>query len=141
MVRSSRFSGTRQAAWGRVASAMATIASVAAISKLSGTPSFSFSAAMSPSRIWRRSSRRCAVMPSAPRLDGEQSRTHRIGIRLAAGVADRGDVVDIHAEALVFGIGHCVSTDPARSNEAYVGARRGQASAGDDYPGASHLMK
>ena len=48
------------------ACAIAIISSVAAISKLSGLAISAFSRAMSSSRIWRRSSRRCAVMPSAP---------------------------------------------------------------------------
>ena len=61
-----RRSGTRQAACGRVSIAIATISSVAAISKLSGLAISALSRAMSSSRMWRRSSRRCAVMPSAP---------------------------------------------------------------------------
>ena len=56
--------GRRRAAWS--CSAIASISSVAAISKLSGLSISAFSRAMSSSRMWRRSSRRCAVMPSAP---------------------------------------------------------------------------
>ncbi len=83
---SSRFSGTRQAACGRVSSAIATISSVAAISKLRGTVRPRLSAAMSVSRIWRRSSRRCAVMPSAPASTASKCRAHRVGIIAATGV-------------------------------------------------------
>src|SRR6185312_8155748 len=49
-----------------MASAAATISSVAAISKFNGLSISAFSRAMSSSRMWRRSSRKCAVMPSAP---------------------------------------------------------------------------
>ena len=42
------------------------MSSVAAISKFNGFEISAFSRAMSASRMWRRSSRRCAVMPSAP---------------------------------------------------------------------------
>src|SRR5262245_32576371 len=66
VVFSSRFSGTRQQACGTCRRAIASISSVAAISKLSGRVSSLFSRAMSASEMWRRSSRRCAVMPSAP---------------------------------------------------------------------------
>src|SRR5262249_26960129 len=58
--------GTMQAAWGRTLQAMPTISAVAAISRLSGFKMRAFSRAMSSSRMWRRSSRKCAVMPSAP---------------------------------------------------------------------------
>ncbi len=66
VVRSVRFSGTRQQACGRIFSAMSSICSVAAISKFSGAEIVSLRRRMSSSTIWRRSSRRCAVMPSAP---------------------------------------------------------------------------
>ena len=66
VVRSVRFSGTRQQACGRMRSAMSSICSVAAISKLSGLAIAAFRRRMSSSWMWRRSSRRCAVMPSAP---------------------------------------------------------------------------
>ena len=49
-----------------LAARSATISSVAAISKFSGLSISALSRAMSSSRMWRRSSRRCAVMPSAP---------------------------------------------------------------------------
>src|SRR6267378_1821763 len=42
------------------------MSAVAAISKFSGFEISAFSRAMSESRMWRRSSRKCAVMPSAP---------------------------------------------------------------------------
>src|SRR5664279_3459148 len=66
VVRSVRFSGTRQTACGCTLSAIAVISSVAAISKLSGLSISAFRRAMSSSRMWRRSSRKCAVMPSQP---------------------------------------------------------------------------
>ena len=66
MVRSVRFSGTRQQACGFVFSAIASISGVAAISRLSGTVKFAASRAISSSLICRRSSRKCAVMLSAP---------------------------------------------------------------------------
>ncbi len=59
-------SGTRQAAWGRWRRAISSISSVAAISRFKGMVSRSISAEMSSSRMWRRSSRRWAVIPSAP---------------------------------------------------------------------------
>jgi hypothetical protein len=49
-----------------VASEIRSMSGVAAISKFSGFEISAFSRAMSSSRMWRRSSRRCAVMPSAP---------------------------------------------------------------------------
>ena len=66
VVTSSRFSGTRQHAFGCTRSAMAIISSLAAISKFSGASIDSFNRKISASRIWRRSSRRCAVIPCAP---------------------------------------------------------------------------
>jgi hypothetical protein len=59
-------SGTRQAACGLMRVAISSICAVAAISKLSGLSIAAFSRSMSASVMWRRSSRRCAVMPSAP---------------------------------------------------------------------------
>ena len=99
VVRSSRFSGTMQAACGRALSAMASISSVAAISRLSGMFSSRDSRAMSSSEICRRSSRRWAVMPSAPASCASMRGAHRIGIVAAARVAHGGDVIDIDAEA------------------------------------------
>src|SRR6202167_4210312 len=66
VVSSLRRSGTRQAACGLCRSAISSIGSVAAISRLSGTVSSRARRAMSSSEMWRRSSRRWAVMPSAP---------------------------------------------------------------------------
>jgi uncharacterized membrane protein YdfJ with MMPL/SSD domain len=43
-----------------------SISAVAAISKLSGAAISARNRRMSASRMWRRSSRKCAVMPSAP---------------------------------------------------------------------------
>ena len=66
VVRSARRSGTRQAACGRVRTAISIISGVAAISRLSGLSMPALRRAISSSLMWRRSSRRCAVMPSAP---------------------------------------------------------------------------
>jgi hypothetical protein len=55
-----------QAAWGRSFAAISTISRIAAISRLSGLSMRAFNRTTSSSRIWRRSSRKCAVMPSAP---------------------------------------------------------------------------
>ena len=66
VVTSVRFSGTMQHACGRTASAISTISSVAAISKLSGLSIPAFMAGTSASRICRRSSRKWIVIPSAP---------------------------------------------------------------------------
>ena len=66
VVSSSRRSGTRHTACGLVASEIRSMSEVAAISKFSGFEISAFSRAMSVSRMWRRSSRKCAVMPSAP---------------------------------------------------------------------------
>ena len=71
---------------------------VAAISRLSGSVSAAISASMSASVMWRRSSRRCAVIPSAPAASASSRRAHRLGIGPAAGVPHRRDVVDVHAE-------------------------------------------
>src|SRR5258708_2270188 len=58
--------GTGPGAWGLVRSAIAVISGVAAISKLSGAAISALRRTMSSSRICRRSSRKCAVMPAAP---------------------------------------------------------------------------
>ncbi len=60
-----------------------------------------FSRAMSSSRIWRRSSRRWAVMPSAPASIAIFAARTGSGMHAAARVADGRDVVDVHAEAQV----------------------------------------
>ncbi len=100
VVRSSRRSGTRQAACGRGLERDARPSpSVAAISRLSGLAISALRRAMSSSRMWRRSSRRCAVMPSAPASIAILRRAHRIGMPPAARVADGRDVVDVDAEA------------------------------------------
>ena len=80
-------------------SAMASISSVAAISRLSGIFNRADSRAISSSEICRRSSRRCAVMPSAPACCRQLRRAHRIGIVAAARIPHGGDMVDVHAEA------------------------------------------
>src|SRR5207302_8293607 len=66
VVTSSRRSGTGHASSGRTRSATATMASVTAISRFSLMPSRRRSSSTSRSWMWRRSSRRCTVMPSAP---------------------------------------------------------------------------
>ena len=98
VVRSSRRSGTMQTACGRWRSAIACISSVAAISRFSGSVSSAISAAMSASVMCRRSSRRCAVIPSAPGRLGQLRRAQRLGIGPAAGVANRRHVVDVDPE-------------------------------------------
>src|SRR5665213_3592799 len=82
VVSSCRRSGTRQAACGRCFCAMASIASVAAISRLSGTVSSRDSRAMSSSEMCRRSSRRWAVMRSAPAATASLAARTGSGCRL-----------------------------------------------------------
>ncbi len=81
-------------------SAMSTISRVAAISKFSGlVKAFALSCeSSSPSRIWRRSSRRCAVMPSAP-ASTASSAAFRGRDACRPRVADGRDVIDVDAEA------------------------------------------
>ena len=76
-----------------------SISSVAAISRFSGRSISAISRSMSASVMWRRSSRRWAVMPSAPAAARELGGAHRIGMVAAARVADGRDVVDVDAEA------------------------------------------
>ncbi len=67
VVRSSRFSGTRQTAWGRTPQRDAQHLAGGRHLEVEGHGDLALAAAaMSSSRIWRRSSRRWAVMPSAP---------------------------------------------------------------------------
>ena len=66
VVTSWRPSGTSIAISGLMRQAMPTISSVAAISRLSLMWVSSRSRRTSSSWMWRRSSRRCTVMPSAP---------------------------------------------------------------------------
>ena len=54
---------------------------------------------MSSSVMWRRSSRRCAVMPSAPASAAAIGGADRIGMVAAARVPDGRDMVDVDAEA------------------------------------------
>ena len=49
--------------------------------------------------MWRRSSRRCAVMPSAPASAAMMRGADRVGMIAAARVPDGRDMVDIDAEA------------------------------------------
>ncbi len=82
---------------------------------------------MSSSEIWRRSSRRWAVMPSAPACAASARGAHRIGIPAAARVPDGGDVVDIDAEAQSRLIVHSVQIQAisrARSTELIAGVAR-----------------
>ena len=101
MVRSSRFSGTRQQACGTWRSAMASISSVAAISRLSG-------------RVSSRLEARDVVVGDVAAilaqvrgdavgagLHGEVGGAQRIGMAAAARVADGGHVVDVDAEAQI----------------------------------------
>ncbi len=71
-------------------------------------------ARMSSSRIWRRSSRRCAVMPSHAGGDGQLGGAHRIGMAPAARVADGGDVIDVDAEAQRKRIHRRITRSPGR---------------------------
>jgi hypothetical protein len=66
VVTSSRFSGTRVTMSGRMRRAIASIAGVAAISRLRRLRTVARSSSTSRSWMWRRSSRKCTVMPSAP---------------------------------------------------------------------------
>ncbi len=108
VVRSSRFSGTRQTACGRWRRAMACISAVAAHSKFSGTVSAAISASISASRMWRRSSRRWAVMPSAPAASASRAARSGSGQARPAGVAHGGHMVDVHAKPQLPGRCSCV---------------------------------
>ena len=66
VVNSSRFSGTRQQSSGFTSQAMLSISSVTAISRFIRVSIRSFSKQTSLSWIWRRSSRKCKVILSAP---------------------------------------------------------------------------
>ena len=97
-MRSVRFSGTRQQACGRILSAMSSMASVAAISKLSGF-------------VDRRLEAAHVVVVNVPAVlaqmrgdavgagfDREQRRADGIGDRAAARVADGRDMIDVDAK-------------------------------------------
>ena len=101
------------------ASAIATISSVAAISRLSGRSIASIRRAMSSSEMWRRSSRRWAVMPSAPAFGRELGGAHRIGVGVAARVAHGGDVVDVDAETLAGKRGHLLTHSVESQSDPY----------------------
>ena len=101
MVRSSRFSGTMQAACGRWASAISSISSVAAISRFSGI-----------SRLLHQPVDIVVgdVAPVLAQMGGDavgagrgggEGGADRIGMSAAARVPDRRDMVDIDAEAEV----------------------------------------
>ena len=101
VVRSSRRSGTRQAACGRCASAIATISSVAAISRLSG---------LSISRLQPRDVVVADVATILAQMRGDAvgagrdrdlGGLNRIRMPPAARIADGGDMVDVDAEAEV----------------------------------------
>ena len=85
--------------WGGGASAIASISSVAAISRFSGRSISAISRSMSSSVMWRRSSRRWAVIPSAPASAATMRGAHRIGEIAAARIPDGRDMVDVDAEA------------------------------------------
>ena len=98
-MRSSRRSGTRQAACGLVLSAMPTISSVAAISKLSGLVDLGLEprdVVVADVAAILAQMRGDAVGAG---LDRDLRRAHRIGMAPAARIADGGDVVDVDAEA------------------------------------------
>ena len=97
VVRSSRRSGTRQHAWGKWRSAMASISSVAAISRLSG----SVSSRLEPRDVLVGD---VAAVLAQVRGDavgagfgGEVRGAQRDRDAAAARVADGGHVVDVHA--------------------------------------------
>ena len=104
MVRSARRSGTMQTAWGRWRNAMACISLVAAISKLSGTVS------ASAERLDIVVGDVAAILaqmrrdPVGAGLLGYPGGADRVGTHAAAGVADGGDMVDVHAKAQAAGI-------------------------------------
>ena len=98
-MRSSRRSGTRQAACGLVAIAIATICSVAAISRLSGF-------------VDLRLEPRNVLVADVPAVfaqmrgdtigtscDGDLRRAHGIRMPSATRIADSRDVIDVDAEA------------------------------------------
>ena len=98
VVRSVRFSGTRQQACGRILSAMSSMASVAAISKLSG---FEIEALRRTHVVIEdvpavlAQMRRDAVGAS---FDRHERRANGIGDRAAARVADGRDMIDVDAK-------------------------------------------
>ena len=77
VVTSSRRSGTRVTMSGRIRRAIASMSAVAAISRFSRVRTVARSSSTSRSWMWRRSSRRCTVMPSAP--PSSASRARRTG--------------------------------------------------------------
>ena len=92
--------GTMQAACGRWRSAIASISVGGRHFQVQRQRRSRPSAARCRASVmWRRSSRRCAVMPSAPAAPRRARPRDRVGMTAAARVADRGDVVDVHAEA------------------------------------------
>ena len=98
VVRSARFSGTSVQKSGLVARAIASISSVAAISRLSTPETVSRSTRTSRSWMWRRSSRRCTVMPSAPASSHSDGGDDGVRVARAALLAQRRDVVDVDVE-------------------------------------------
>ena len=98
MVISARFSGTRQQSCGRTPTAISTISSVRPISRFMRVCSSGRSACTSRSWMWRRSSRRCSVMLSAPACSASSAACTGSGIRRAARLAHRGHVIDVDAE-------------------------------------------
>ena len=114
MVRSSRFSGTMQAACGRCFSAMPTISAVAAISKLSGIVEL----AHQPVDVGIDDVAAILAQMGGDAVGagrgGDRGGTQRIGQASAARVADGGDVIDVHAETQGLVRGHHVILSEAK---------------------------
>ena len=98
VVTSWRDSGTRQQSWRHDLRAMRIISSVTAISRFMRVCSASRIACTSRSWMWRRSSRRCSVMLSAPASSASSAACNGIGIARAARLAQRRHVIDVDAE-------------------------------------------
>ena len=81
VVRSSRFSGTRQQACGTCLQGDGSISLGRGHLEVERAGQLALSRAMSSSEMWRRSSRRCAVMPSAPASTARQRGAQRVGMR------------------------------------------------------------
>ena len=112
VVTSVRFSGTRHTSCGRTWRAIAIISSVAAISRFMRVCSVARKRCTSWSWMWRRSSRRCSVMLSAPDCSATSAACSGIGIRRAARLPQRRDVVDVDAELDGVGQLHWINLRP-----------------------------
>ena len=98
VVTSSRFSGTRQTSCGLTSHAMSSISCVTAHSRFMRVFRSGRSVRTSASTIWRRSSRRVQRDDVGARFLGGERGADRIGIRRAARIAQRGNVIDVHAQ-------------------------------------------